>query len=291
MDMQDVRTAKECKGCGKDFVPSSASQVYCKECQELGHRRAYRNGQLMEAATRRNLATYYDIDVEVRQAPCGYCGKPVNYVVRNGKVRELPGYCSEKCRLQAKIEATKCAWCGKPMSETDDQRDVKGHDWFCSEGCREASAWDTARKEGTVKVCPICGKEFLRRTGTFCSMECAREGQRRRPNPERPKKSATSKQERLRRSAAWGKQKQQNTAERKKQSEEEYIKNNGLCPICCVPYMDCERMLSEFRVLPKGTRMHDGKIMACPKFRTKAIKYLTQEDMEQIAENTFKASS
>lgn len=177
------------------------------------------------------------------------------------------------------------------MSETDDQRDVKGHAWFCSKECREASAWDTARREGTVKVCPMCGKEFLRYTGTFCSMECAKEGQRRRPKPEKSKRPAVNEQERLKRSAAWGRQKQRNTEEKKKREEEEYIKSNGLCPVCCVPYMDCERMLSEFRVPPKGTRMRDGKVMACPKFRTKSIKHLTEEDMGRIAENAFRAPS
>lgn len=285
--MKKTYKERECKGCGKDFMPSSGSQIYCSECQELGYKQALRNAQIMEAATRRNFAVYYDIGMKVQQTPCKHCGKPIKYMARNREAKKLPDYCSDSCRVQARIEATKCAWCGKPMTETADMRDVKGHDWFCSDECQEAFAWDKARKEGTIKVCPVCGKEFLRKTGTFCSIECSREGQRRRPKPNRPKRPAMSEQERLQRSAECMKQKQDSIAKKKRHEEEIYIKENGLCPVCCVPYMDCERMSSEFRILPKGAMMYNDKIMACPKFKTTALKYLTQEDIKRISEATF----
>ena len=56
--------------------------------------------------------------------------------------------------------------------------------------------------------------------------------------------------------------------EQKKQLDD-YIKENGCCGICTTSYKDCERMQSEFRVIPKGAKYVNSKIVQCPKFKTK----------------------
>ena len=61
--------------------------------------------------------------------------------------------------------------------------------------------------------------------------------------------------------------KNEERAEQKKLDD--YIKENGCCGICTTSYKDCERMQSEFRVIPKGARYVNSKIVQCPKFKTK----------------------
>ena len=55
--------------------------------------------------------------------------------------------------------------------------------------------------------------------------------------------------------------------DRRRKEQEAYIRQNGLCGICKTPYLDCERMQSNFRIIPKGAKYVDGKIQYCPKYR------------------------
>lgn len=278
---------KDCAACGKPFVPTASTMIYCEDCREMGYKRAAKGARDMESATRRNMAVYYDVGLEVRESPCRVCGKPIKYTAYKGQDKTPPDFCSQKCSADNRIRNTKCGWCGKKMTDTDDVRDTLGHTWYCSDACKDAKAWDDARKNGTVKICPHCQKEHIK-TGTFCSVECYRADQKEKT---RTKQNATAPK---RKPNPYGcttekrmAMKTAQHAERERKSEEDYIAANGLCPVCSIPYQDCERMTSNFAIIPESARYRDGKIMACPKFASKILKHLSKEDLEQIAERVL----
>ena len=286
--MKKAYADKECKCCGKAFTPVNAVQVYCPECRALGYGRAANGAKTLERAVRRSYKTHYDINVTVQENTCVICGKPIRQVIyRNRNVLKAhTDYCSMKCKSKARIQATKCAHCGKLMTETDDIHDTKGYAWFCSKECRTAAAWEKARTEGAVRSCPVCGKEFIRKKGTFCSSTCATAYQRGKPRKraaagERTEKPHAFDLEAERRNE------QARKAARKKEEEAAYILENGLCSVCSVPYPDCERMSSSFRIIPDGARYCRGKIVICPKFATTQLKQLSEADLKQIAKDAF----
>lgn len=57
------------------------------------------------------------------------------------------------------------------MSETNDQRNVNRHNWYCSDVCKKKAQWDSAKKNGKVRICPNCRKEHIK-SSTYCSKDC-----------------------------------------------------------------------------------------------------------------------
>ena len=107
--------------------------------------------------------------VSKTEVECIFCHK--TFICYNGVTS---AYCSRACKVADRIQNTTCACCGKPMLETDDQRDTGWHNWYCSAECREKYLMDAARRNGSLKICPNCGKEFVKNS-VFCCNACYQE--------------------------------------------------------------------------------------------------------------------
>ena len=156
----------------------------------------------------------------------------------------------------------------------------------------EQQKWAVARNNGTIKICPECGGEFIK-DSKFCSRKCylqfVKKPQKRTVNTVRMKCMVCEKefqcpvtnttfpvcsdscveehkkkikQEREKIEA----KKKQEREEKKKAQQQKFIEENGLCSICKTSYMDCERMQTNFHISPKGASFQNGKVMRCPKF-------------------------
>ena len=191
------------------------------------------------------------------------------------------------------------------MTETDDQRDMNGHTWTCSDACKEALAWKIARQNNEVQTCPTCGKEFIEKKKTFCSVPCYRQhvmihGAMRKiqtvknnciicrkefncsvdqlARPLCSKECQDIFREKLRKNTEEEiKRLELAKREQLKKSIKSYILHNGLCGICRTSYIDCERMQSNFTYSPEGAIFRNSLIIKCPKF-TKP----TKKELEQI---------
>lgn len=288
----------ECKGCGILFTPLHHSQKYCEKCKQNPN--PERLARKLDKAFTRNMATYYDIDIEMRESICQFCGKTFQYPAHIGKNKKPPDFCSNKCSSDNRIAETKCAYCGKPMLETEDIHDVMGHNWYCSSECKTAHRWKIARENNEVKTCPVCGKEFLEKNKTYCSRECYLKAPKESPEPEFyqipcercrkilkikgvPNDSAhylckscykQIEQERKQNTRNDRVIEHKEVISKEKQKELDYIEQNGLCSLCSTSYKDCERMQSNFRISPKGVQYRNSKVVICPKFTSKSIKYI-----------------
>lgn len=135
---------KKCKECGKEFIPDSPRQEYCKD---------------------------------VHYRPCPVCGKPVKAIYLN----ESPRCCSKECRtIKAKEsgEERVCEICGKSFKVYGTQKycpephyrpcpvcgkPVQYHRKSDPAQCCSAKCKAQLRKNtiaNTIKHCAICGKEF-----------------------------------------------------------------------------------------------------------------------------------
>lgn len=304
--------AIDCGACGKTFVPTAANQKYCPECRGKGYKWTAREARAVRAATRRTYAVDYDVGVQVLTTPCVNCGKPLKYVMYRNQDPMPPKYCSRACRTADHAKSTYCCVCGKPMLETGQRVDVSGKPWTCSPECAEARAWELARARGTVGECPVCGREFIRKgERKYCSQACyrkhvadgkterdaARERARlaapapkedgpraRAPGPERePRCVSTTGPGRSRPDARPAGTDRGKASEAGRAKDREYVLSNGLCGVCTVPYCDCERMSSGFRSLPEGAFQMDGKVVSCPRFKSKALKHALPEDFDAVA--------
>lgn len=210
-----------------------------------------------------------------RYATCRWCGKSLadnpNYDPHNW----YSWYCDDKCREEERWDIARktdnlhtCPICGK---EFIDKKTT-----FCSKECyREAvnRGWDFSAGEPAPKVvkrkceCPVCHRRWIKtyinptKDGlskpVVCSKACAGVFAKRLVKEKAEK-------ERLLAEAA------RHTEEEKKQKElrEQIRKEIDLCASCKVSYKDCERMQSEFRVIPEGARYNErGKLVECPKYK------------------------
>lgn len=157
---------KECEICGVWFTPSRSSQKYCPECGK-DSTKAWRDLHKHIQYSVARVGT--GRPVSKTEVECKYCHK--TFTCYNGVTS---AYCSKACEAADRIQNTFCACCGKPMLETDDQRDTGWHNWYCSAECREKYLMDAARRNGTLKICPNCGKEFVK-DSVFCCNACYQE--------------------------------------------------------------------------------------------------------------------
>jgi 5-methylcytosine-specific restriction endonuclease McrA/endogenous inhibitor of DNA gyrase (YacG/DUF329 family) len=186
----DDGVRKECRGCGKAFVPrgnGGKPQLWCsRKCAGQVYEKARKQ---RKAATRKQAA-----------APsCAECGGPIAHLAR-GRPRR---FCSDQCKARmvnrqarrrvrpaAKPELTlrACLWCGKKFQPR------RGDQIYCSNMKAPYCAVDAsrARKKDPRAVqrrvvCEDCGVEFTTNTmsAKFCSGLCrhrhhARQASRRR---------------------------------------------------------------------------------------------------------------
>lgn len=153
---------KECEACGAFFIPYRSNGKYCPSCSSHSDRVK----QKVERQIRKNIKKYgYGTAPKEIKNICKECGKIfISYV-------HPKDFCSKECESTYRIKHTFCGYCHKPMTETENIYDVNGKTWFCCEECSEKNKWDNARKLGEVKICPNCGKEFIKKS-TYCSKEC-----------------------------------------------------------------------------------------------------------------------
>lgn len=153
---------KECEACGAFFIPYRSNGKYCPSCSSHSDRVK----QKVERQIRKNIKKYgYGAAPKEIKNICKECGKIfISYV-------HPKDFCSKECGSTYRIKHTFCGYCHKPMTETENIYDVNGKTWFCCEECSEKNKWDNARKLGEVKICPNCGKEFIKKS-TYCSKEC-----------------------------------------------------------------------------------------------------------------------
>lgn len=249
---------KECEICGTWFIAKRSNRKYCDECQKNSAKARAKLNRSVENL--KQTTGYYDQYVPKY---CSECKQYIKMVPRTMKHHIM--YCGEDCKNKARERASRNRWtptksvpktkCPCCKREFDNPGFKK---IYC---CNECRLKDRAREKviGDVTLtCEVCGKQFVshRNRPTYvnalprtCSKECVRELCRR----------AGIKGYEISQSKTEG--------ERKKRELEKLYNENGLCGYCKTPYKNCERMESNFRIIPEGARFNDkGKIIVCPKF-------------------------
>lgn len=167
--MQNIE--KECGICGKFFSTSNPHRKYCDDCTEHSTAKKRQMARAY-AASRRRMG-----ESEVFEVTCSTCGRKMmstaSYLIAARDAdNERHVFCSERCKNEWKEEHAVCAYCGKKLKGTGRYNPRNSYEQYCSEECKENAKWQKARKNGTVRKCLRCGKEFVRSSGTFCSNEC-----------------------------------------------------------------------------------------------------------------------
>ena len=186
---------------------------------------------------------------------CKNCGK--EYMTRE----ENSFFCSRSCAQEAKKRGwknpnkgnesayVKCVYCGETIEMTRSEYETIDVKNFC---CDECKAIAKQGKYYTHKqVCVICKKSRKKKYKLpirgklkpyyLCSEECKKEYKLR---------------------------KQQQAEQIINAGIEKPKKDEALCTTCKVSYKDCERMQSNFRILPEGAHYNDkGILTVCPKYQ------------------------
>lgn len=258
---------KECEICGVWFEAVRSDRKYCDKCQKnSGKAEGYIKRAIVYSKNRLD-EDYNPVDLE-----CPICGKTFT-VPKKFRSRDYL-CCSYECRekykeiekaeraaeRQAKLDllpTIKCMQCGKEFKAKPDRK-------FCSQACsieysRENAPRTLERAQGDIeRTCKVCGKKFMvhkdkptpiKYLAKCCSQEC---------------KNVLAKKG-IYKSNAMREEMAKKYEEQRRQKE---YAANGLCAYCRTSYKDCERMQSNFRIIPKGARFNNnGKIIECPKFK------------------------
>ena len=200
------------------------------------------------------------------KAVCSECGR--EFQIPKKWAERVDIFCSPRCRssfrmshqyprFKKKQAISTCKFCGK---------EFEGNRVFCSQECLKKYQEEKDKNEKVVGditlTCKVCGKAFVvhKDKPVFpdtlpkcCSAECRKEASR------------LGGQKGARVTHANNVKRREERSDTKKR---EYL-TNGLCAYCKTSYADCERMQTEFRVIPKGARFNRaGKIIECPKFKS-----------------------
>ena len=262
---------KECEICGTYFTAVRANRKYCDRCQKNSAKAKARLDK--QIIISKHTTGYYDEWIEKK---CNECGKFVKMVPRS--MRRHVMYCSDACKAKADerrkeaaanrppkpIIQTRCPHCGKMFDNPYYKR------MYCSNECYQQSLIEKKRVIGDIEcTCKNCGKKFTYHTDKYvskyvlpkaCSVECRKELNR----------AGTKKAAEMARYHAEKRQKAEEEHNKKKKLE--LFSKNGLCAYCKTSYKDCERMQSNFRIIPNGAKFNDnGKIITCPKFKEAKI--------------------
>lgn len=215
-------------------------------------------------------------------------------------------YCCVQHKDQARHDHDTCANCGKLLKDSDYGYNIYRPNNFCSEECENAFVRKNAEEKGWLRKCVNCGKEYIRKTDKpsyFCCRECQQEAIKNGwISPNAPKKSgretvtqncvicgkeftrtytpAMHRSQTCSRACAnkWSGMQVKKTAENKIVYKKPEILDappkanldsitTPLCSSCKTPYKKCERMQSEFRILPEGAHYNNsGVLVICPKY-------------------------
>ncbi len=208
----------------------------------------------------------------IEHAKCRVCGKDITDSPTFNPHAWSTWYCSDECKEIERWDTARkegrvhtCLQCGKEFIRKDGG--------FCSRTCyKEAvdNGWNPRSGKEALRTiqrnveCPVCHRRWVKTyKGKFtdadlsrpvvCSQKCAGVF---------AKRLAKEKAEKKRLEAIL-----------RKTIEEERDLLAGaevdLCATCKIPYKECERMQSEFRIIPKGARYNErGKLVECPKYKT-----------------------
>lgn len=254
-------TTYECEYCGKEHtVPNNLLYKV-----KISSRTSWDNKDHFFCCVEHLEAAKHD------HAVCDNCGKSLKgceYVYNSGKAHN---YCCKECEsahqlklAQAEGRLFECQYCKKMFISK------KNVAYFCSRECSTAAAragWKSpvtlerqaAADRAKVQVevtCAECGTKFTKTykdkiaamqeqhmgIKLYCSDAC------RKISWEKERELAKS----LKRASA---------------SNKKSLPDKNLCATCKTCYKDCERMQSEFRIIPKGARYNDhGMLIQCPKY-------------------------
>jgi len=265
---------KLCIICGDEYEESRSDQKYCKVCGKDPER--YRKHY--EIATYINKKNAGDL-YKVIEQNCQECGKKILSTYHRT-------FCSTVCMEIYRAKTAKCPVCNKLLA---DYKKNIGYG-YCSEDCKKINQLKRAKENGDYIPCEVCGKEFIRKnySNRFCSKDCFtsyREQNKPTPAPKRSEKrnclicgkeficegknfskKFCTRECSHENARIEGRKKKEET---KKQLKVK--KGLHLCTTCKTAYMDCERMTSNFRYMPKGAKKKnvDNKfiIISCPKYK------------------------
>ena len=203
---------------------------------------------------------------------CDNCGKSLKDCTYPYSIYTKYNYCSADCEASHKQKLSLsegktfiCQHCGNTF-----RRQYADVAYFCSQECSKAAkkaGWKSpktiAKEEAEAKQivhvklkCNQCNKIFTetykneidayidQRNYHFCSKDC--------------------------RSTFYNALREQRKKEEAKQKADKVTLSPGesLCATCKVSYRDCERMRSNFRIIPKGAHYSNkGILVECPKYR------------------------
>lgn len=261
----------ECKICGVIFEAKRPFRQYCDKCQKNSKKA---QAKLDRAVMLSKQHIEKDQPVEKH---CSECGKFIKLVPHSMRNRIM--YCSEECKKASESRALEARQRTKVISEQPkisvcpsckkEFENPRGN-IYCPD-CKVIGRTKYKQYVGDITLkCRNCGKEFMIHSDKkiseyslpkHCSPEC--------------RKAYTSKITSLR---AEQKRKEAEELHKKyvnRQAKIDKIKQlkeyneNGLCGYCKTPYKQCERMQTQFRVIPEGAQFNmNGKIIKCPKFRS-----------------------
>jgi predicted nucleic acid-binding Zn ribbon protein len=287
-------TTKECEACGKYFEPTNPLQKYCEDCRGDGYRIRKRYDHYI--AKSKHYAQ--EISPKIHTRTCTICGKEF-------KTTYDYHTCSDKCQHELMKNRLVCTYCGRNLREayaeqslTIPDSEIYKHKHFCNASCEKTYLDETCPE----RICKNCGKPYRNKNKIFCNRACQTEYlqnhkdvvPKRQPAPKHEftymcvvcKKIHTGtpyyrhiipSRDNICACSICSEECMKTYKKLTKRQEEkdrekrlaEYIQENGMCGICRTPYSKCERMTSEFRVIPEGARYIDSKIQVCPKFTTK----------------------
>lgn len=286
---------KCCEVCGKYFETQNGNRKLCDECSK--DQNARRN---MNFALERSKKTYYEPKPET--FTCFVCGKEFMTIRKLLLSKDFHVFCKEKCLNEYKKDTAICLECGNLIKGSEGESSYDSgnwHTWFCCKNCEEKHDRKSKLSKGWKdRTCAFCGKNFFKKEGTFCSKECYEAAVKKGWRPGVSTKMAYVKHGKCRvcgkvfQRTYYGKQpdgmplllcskecadkerftfkeeRKKETLERKQQKRLKSIQKDGLCLSCKTPYPDCERMQSNFRIIPNGAKYNgNGVLVECPKYK------------------------
>lgn len=190
---------KKCLQCGKEFVPSRVTHVFCSD--KCRSNRAYHNVEnaLRKEALKRDgnkcVSCGATKDLGIHHIDFSGMTETPNNSLDN--LITLCHHCHSNLHGEKRtVDSTVfkfCLFCGKGF-ETKLGKIADGRGKYCSRECLYASQkGSTSVNKGkyttrVFKSCPICGKEFWTTQGRidvgkdkYCSKECGYEARKRQP--------------------------------------------------------------------------------------------------------------
>lgn len=292
---------KECIICGKFFKTDNPIRKCCDDCSEHYNQRKREYTNAYAASKRRMWGTY---EPEVIEKKCDGCGKTYKTIHRlliswdphhdDNKLY----FCTDQCKWRYAASHTYCSVCGKSM-ENNGRFSLNNSTgtFYCCDECETKGKWEIARRNGEVKICIHCGKEYISKGKYFCGNQCYQEAVKAGWRPEKKEESKLVKinltcivcgktvtkecnpkdvspfrficsNECRDKLITWKKKKADANIKKNVEVKDLNKVTTALCADCRVSYKDCERMQSEFRVLPKGAHYNNkGILVICPKYQ------------------------